>query len=69
VLLIDDLLATGGTAAAAAALASKAGATVVEIAFFIEFDVPPWPAKAPALPRAFARGLLASELPLVTPPC
>jgi adenine phosphoribosyltransferase len=38
VLLIDDLLATGGTAAAAAALASKAGATVVEIAFFIELD-------------------------------
>ncbi len=38
VLLIDDLLATGGTAAAAAALAAKAGATVVEIAFFIELD-------------------------------
>jgi adenine phosphoribosyltransferase len=36
VLLIDDLLATGGTAAAAAALVSKAGAQVVEIAFFIE---------------------------------
>jgi adenine phosphoribosyltransferase len=38
VLLIDDLLATGGTAAAAAALASKAGAKVVEIVFFIELS-------------------------------
>ena len=38
VLLIDDLLATGGTAAAAAALASKAGAKVVEIAFLIELS-------------------------------
>jgi adenine phosphoribosyltransferase len=36
VLLIDDLLATGGTAAAAAALVSKAGADVVEISFLIE---------------------------------
>jgi adenine phosphoribosyltransferase len=36
VLLIDDLLATGGTAAAAAALVSQAGADVVEIGFFIE---------------------------------
>jgi adenine phosphoribosyltransferase len=38
VLLIDDLLATGGTAAAAARLASKAGANVLEIAFFIELS-------------------------------
>jgi adenine phosphoribosyltransferase len=36
VLLIDDLLATGGTAAAAAALVHKAGAKIVEIAFLIE---------------------------------
>jgi adenine phosphoribosyltransferase len=38
VLLIDDLLATGGTAAAAVTLATKAGATVLEIAFFIELS-------------------------------
>ncbi len=36
VLLIDDLLATGGTAQAAAMLLEKAGATVVEIDFLIE---------------------------------
>src|SRR3954454_12664092 len=36
VLLIDDLLATGGTAAAAAALVRKLGARIVEISFLIE---------------------------------
>jgi adenine phosphoribosyltransferase len=38
VLLVDDLLATGGTAAAAASLVTKAGAQVLEIAFFIELS-------------------------------
>jgi adenine phosphoribosyltransferase len=36
VLLIDDLLATGGTAAAAAALLHKIGAQILEISFLIE---------------------------------
>jgi len=36
VLLIDDLLATGGTAAAAAALVHRLGAQILEIAFLIE---------------------------------
>lgn len=36
VLLIDDLLATGGTSAAAAALVQKLGATIVEASFLIE---------------------------------
>jgi adenine phosphoribosyltransferase len=36
VLLIDDLLATGGTAAAAAALLDKLGAKILEISFLIE---------------------------------
>lgn len=36
VLLIDDLLATGGTAQAAAALLKKIGAEIVEIAFLVE---------------------------------
>ena len=36
VIIIDDLLATGGTAAAAAALVGKLGAQIVEITFFIE---------------------------------
>lgn len=36
VLLIDDLLATGGTAAAAADLLDKVGAQILEISFFIE---------------------------------
>ena len=33
---MDDLLATGGTAAAAAALVEKVGAEIVEITFLIE---------------------------------
>jgi adenine phosphoribosyltransferase len=36
VLLVDDLLATGGTAAAAAALVRKAGGQIVRVSFFIE---------------------------------
>lgn len=36
VLLIDDLLATGGTAGAAAALIEKLGGTVVEMAFIVD---------------------------------
>lgn len=38
VLLIDDLLATGGTAAAAAALVQKLGAQILEITFLIELS-------------------------------
>ncbi|MDA8101051.1 MAG: adenine phosphoribosyltransferase [Nitrospiraceae bacterium] len=36
VLLIDDLLATGGTALASAALIEKLGGTVVEMAFIVD---------------------------------
>jgi len=36
VVLIDDLLATGGTAAASAGLLEKLGATIVELDFLIE---------------------------------
>lgn len=36
VVIVDDLIATGGTAAATAELVSKLGATVVECAFVIE---------------------------------
>jgi adenine phosphoribosyltransferase len=38
VLLVDDLLATGGTAAAAAALLARLRAEIVEIAFLIELS-------------------------------
>jgi len=38
VLLIDDLLATGGTAAAAAALVRKLGAEIMECSFLIELS-------------------------------
>ncbi len=36
VLIVDDLLATGGTAAATCRLVSKLGATIVGVAFLIE---------------------------------
>ena len=38
VLIIDDLLATGGTASAAVNLVKKLGAEVVNVAFVIELD-------------------------------
>lgn len=38
VLLIDDLLATGGTAAAAAALVDRIGGRILEVAFLIELS-------------------------------
>ena len=38
VVLIDDLLATGGTASAAAALLRKIGAEIVAVNFFIELE-------------------------------
>ena len=38
VLLVDDLLATGGTAAAAAALVQKLGAQILEASFLIELS-------------------------------
>lgn len=38
VLLVDDLLATGGTAAAAAALVSRLGAEILRISFLIELS-------------------------------
>ncbi len=36
VVLVDDLLATGGTASAATVLLQKMGASILEISFFIE---------------------------------
>ena len=38
VLIVDDLIATGGTAAASAALVSKLGGEVIEFAFVIELS-------------------------------
>jgi adenine phosphoribosyltransferase len=38
VLLIDDLIATGGTAKAAASLIKKVGANCVEVCFILELD-------------------------------
>ncbi len=38
ILLVDDVIATGGTAAASLALAQRAGATVIGAAFVIELD-------------------------------
>ncbi len=38
VIIVDDLLATGGTAMAAATLVSQLGATIIEIDFLIELS-------------------------------
>jgi adenine phosphoribosyltransferase len=38
VLLIDDLLATGGTSAAAVALVQKLGGHIIETTFLIELE-------------------------------
>ncbi len=42
VLIVDDVLATGGTAAAAIRLAERCGATVVGIAAVIDLSFLPW---------------------------
>jgi adenine phosphoribosyltransferase len=38
VVIVDDLLATGGTAAATVELVSQAGATIAGLAFVVELD-------------------------------
>ncbi len=50
VLLVDDLLATGGTAAAAAALVKKLGGNILEIGFLIELKFLHGREKLPGLP-------------------
>jgi adenine phosphoribosyltransferase len=50
VLLVDDLLATGGTAAAAANLVRKLGGNILEAAFLIELAALDGRQKLPALP-------------------
>jgi adenine phosphoribosyltransferase len=57
VLIIDDVLATGGTAAAAADLVSRSGATVAEIAVLLELGVLAGRNKLRGLP---VRALLAA---------
>ncbi len=50
VLLIDDLLATGGTAAAAAELVKKVGGRILEISFLIELGFLKGREKLPGYP-------------------
>jgi len=50
VLLVDDLLATGGTAAAAVALMQKLGAHILEVGFLIELKFLAGRDKVPGLP-------------------
>ena len=50
VLLLDDLLATGGTAAAATTLLTKMAAHIVEVGFLIELGFLQGRAKLPGLP-------------------
>ena len=63
VLLIDDLLATGGTAAAAAALVKKLGANILEVGFPHRTEIPERPRKIEGLSGALHHCLL-SALPL-----
>ena len=50
VILVDDLLATGGTAAAAVALLQRLGAHILEISFLIELGFLKGREKLPGLP-------------------
>ena len=50
VLLVDDLLATGGTAAAAIGLVKKTGAQIVQVSFLIELAFLNGRQKLPGLP-------------------
>ena len=50
ILLVDDLLATGGTAAAAIALMQKLGAQILEVGFLIELKFLAGREKIPGLP-------------------
>ncbi|MEI7730706.1 MAG: adenine phosphoribosyltransferase [Verrucomicrobiota bacterium] len=50
VLLIDDLLATGGTAAAAVHLVQKIGAEILQVGFLIELSFLKGREKLPGLP-------------------
>lgn len=54
VLVVDDVIATGGTAAAAIALAHKQGAVVAGAAFLIELSFLGGRAKLPAGTDVFA---------------
>ena len=58
VLLIDDLLATGGTAAAATALVKKLGAEILEVSFSHRIEIFERPRKIERPSDSFNHGLL-----------
>ena len=68
VLLIDDLLATGGTSAAAVALMQKLGAKILETSFLIELKFLNGREKLKRSSGALDRGLLSRAIQFSTPP-
>lgn len=61
VLVVDDLIATGGTAVASAQLAERAGATVVGFAFILELGFLSPRTQLEAFPEAKITSLLIAE--------
>ena len=68
VLIVDDVLATGGTAAATCRLVESLGATVIGLSFLDRAEFPSWPRAARDAVRSFRRDLLSRRRKTFLPP-